>query len=212
MIGQDRLKKSIEKHAPDVDFLHWQNEMQIGSPSHMANPYAFKTFAFKMAFQMGYEHVMWLDASCVLMRDIAPIWDKIDSQGYIMQEAGHLCSTWCNDQSLKYFGITRDKASHFPMYGNAGFLGLNIYDVNAMDFFNTWHEASQKGVFVGSWDNKNNSESTDTRCKGHRHDMSCGSIIANQKKFKMESGNDWLNYAPPTQEPKENVYIHAQGV
>ena len=211
IIGQDRLKKSIEKFAPDVDFLGWQNEIQIGAPPHKANPYAFKTFGFKRAFQMGYTHVMWLDASVVLMQDITPVWEKIDQQGYVMQEAGHFCGTWTNDSALKYFDITRDKAMHLLMYGNAGFLGLNSESETAKEFLFQWHEASRKGAFIGAWDNKNNSESHDTRCKGHRHDMSCGSIIANQLKMKYESGNEWLNYAPPTDPIKQNVYFHAQG-
>jgi hypothetical protein len=212
MIGQERLKKSLIEHGFDGDFIGWQNENQIGSPPHKANPYAFKTHGFQKAFDQGYDMVVWLDASVVAVADIQPMWDKIESQGYIMQEAGHLCSTWCNDASLQHFGITRDKAQHFPMYGNAGFLGLNRHNEKAMDFFNQWHNASKIGAFIGSWDNKNNSESRDTRCKGHRHDMSCGSIIANQLKMKMESGNEWLHYAPPTQQPKTNVIFHAQGV
>lgn len=212
MIGQERLKQSLIKHGFDGDFIGWQNELQIGSPIHKANPYAFKTFGFQKAFDMGYDLVMWLDASVVAVNDLASVFDKIEKQGYIMQQAGHMCSTWCNDNSLKYFDITRDKASHFEMYGNAGLLGLNKHNEKAMEFFKQWHTASKLGVFIGAWDNKNQTESRDTRCKGHRHDMSCGSIIANKLKMKYESGDELLHYAPPSQTPQKNVIFHAQGI
>lgn len=210
--GQDRLKQSLIQHNFDGDFIGWQNETQIGSPLHKGNPYAFKTFGFKKAFEMGYDLVMWLDASCVAMQNITPVFDKIESQGYIMQEAGHLAGTWANDNSLNYFGVTRDKAMHMPMYGNAGFLGLSKHSVTAMTFLDKWHTASKSGVFIGAWNNNNKTESNDMRCKGHRHDMTCGSIIANQLKMKFESGNEWLHYAPPSQPAHPGVYFHAQGM
>jgi hypothetical protein len=212
IIGQDRLKQSLIAHGYDGDFIGWQNEQQIGAPPHKANPYAFKTFGFQKAFDMGYDMVMWLDASVVAVANTQPIWDKIENEGYIMQYAGHMCGTWTNDNALRYFKVTRDKAMHYGMYGNAGFLGLNKHDEKAMDFFTQWHQASKVGAFIGNWDNKTFTESRDMRCKGHRHDMSCGSIIANQLKMDMVEGDKWLHYAPPTQQPKDGVILHAQGV
>jgi len=212
MLGQDRLRKSLIAHGFDGDFLGWQNENQLGCQPHINNPYSFKTFAFLKAFQMGYDLVLWLDASVVAVADMSSVWEKIETQGYIMQEAGHLCGTWTNDNALKYFDVTRDKSMHMLMYGNAGLLGLNRHDKKANDFFMEWHKASKNGAFIGSWTNKDNTESIDTHCKGHRHDMSCGSIIANKLKMNYESGNDLLHYAPPTDTPKQNVIFHAQGL
>jgi len=212
MLGQDRLKKSLIAYGFDGDFLGWQNENQLGCQPHINNPYSFKTFAFKKAFEMGYEQVLWLDASCVAMKNIDPLFEIIENDGYIGQEAGHYVGTWTNDQSLKMYNLTRDKAMYFPMIGNAGLLGLNRHNELAMDFFNQWHNASKDGGFIGSWTNKNNTESIDTRCKGHRHDMSHSSILFNLLKMKQQSGNEILHYKSPNEPVDEKVYIHAQGL
>lgn len=210
--GQERLRNSLIKHGFDGDFLGWNRESDIKAPPHSANPYAFKTYAFEEAFSMGYDLVLWLDASVVAKRNIDYVFNKIQEQGYIMQEAGHMVGTWSNDNQLNYFGITRDKAMHLPMYGNAGLLGLNRESDKAMEFLKQWHEASKAGLFIGSWKNDKQTESKDYRCKGSRHDMSVGSIISSKLKMKFEGGNELLHYAPPEQEVKDNVYFHAQGV
>jgi len=55
------------------------------------------------------------------------------------------------------------------------------------------------GQFIGSW-------------QDHRHDMTCGSIIANKLGMKYVGGEDWLHYAPVDQQPKEGVIFHASGL
>lgn len=210
--GQERLRQSIQKYAPDIEFIAYQSERQISAPLHKSNPYAFKTFAFMEAFKRGYDQVIWLDSSCVLVDDIEPIWAKINEQGYIMQQAGHMVGTWTNDNALNVMNITRDEAMNMEMYGNAGFLGLDFNNYTAVEFLKKWHNASQAGLFIGNWNNDMKTESKDERCKGHRHDMSIGSIIANKLGMKYVSGNEWLHYAPPTKQPENNVYIQAQGV
>jgi len=68
-------------------------------------------------------------------------------------------------------------------------------------------------MFKGAWNNNNQTESQDPRCKGHRHDMSCGSIMVNQLGMKYKSGNDYLNYAAPNETPRnETVIFFAQGL
>ena len=87
-----------------------------------------------------------------------------------------------------------------PMYGNAGFLGLNFNFDIANDFFNQWEQSMLDGQFIGSWDD-------------HRHDMTCGSIVANKLGMKFESAEDWLHYAPADQPPRDNkIIFHASGL
>jgi hypothetical protein len=99
------------------------------------------------------------------------------------------------------------------MYGNAGLLGLNFENEIAIEFFNKWHQASKDGIFIGKWNNNDKTESEDERCKGHRHDMTCGSIIANQLKMKYHSGQNILMYGAPEDEPlNETIVFKAQGI
>ena len=192
--GQARLAQSI----PDVTKLFWQSESEINAPLHSVNPYAFKVHGFRFAQQLGFRYVLWLDASVWAINDTQPIFDHINTHGYIMQYAGHHCGRWANDNCLDYFKITREEASEMKMYGNAGFLGLDLYAMTSVTFLLLWELAMKAGAFIGSWDD-------------HRHDMVCGSIIANQLEMTYESAEDWLIYASPETPVKESIILKAQG-
>jgi hypothetical protein len=207
-----RLSESLNGRF-DGDFLSWIGEASLGAEPHLENPYNFKIHAFAKAIEAGYTQILWIDSSCFAIKDVAPIFDIIEKEGYIMQEAGHMVGTWTNDNALNYFGITRDEAMLMPMYGNAGFLGLNMENQISADFFCLWSASMLAGCFKGSWTNENHSESMDERCLGSRHDMAAGSIIANQLGMLYKSGNEWLEYAAPGTTPKnETIIIQAAGM
>lgn len=196
--NMERLRQSLIGRF-DGDFIGFDGEKSVGAPKHEENPYAFKIYCWEKVIAMGYEQILWLDASCFAIDDLTPIFDEIDDSGYIMQEAGHFVGNWCNDFALDWFGITRNEAMGIVMYGNAGFLGLNMATEPGKTFFRVWRESMLAGCFKGSWEN-------------HRHDMSCGSIIANQMGLAYKKGDEWLEYAAPGSEPKnETILIMAQG-
>lgn len=195
----ERLEQSLIGKF-DGDFLGFISEESIGAPLHTDNPYAFKIYAFLQAIEVGYSEILWVDSSCYAIKNVQSCFNEIEKNGYIMQEAGHMCGTWSNDVCLEYFGITRDEAMLMPMYGNAGFLGLNTESDLAMDFFKLWSQAMEAGVFKGDWSN-------------HRHDMVCGSIIANKLGMKYKKGDEWLQYMAPTEIPANDTIIWgAQGL
>lgn len=197
--GMARLAESLRNNF-DGDFLGYTHESQIDAPLHLENPYAFKVYAFERAFSLGYTEVLWLDASCFAIKNVQPIFDVIRDEGYIMQEAGHYVGNWCNDETLKYFNISRELANKMLMYGNAGFLGLNRTDITASAFFHQWGHAMTDGMFKGSWDN-------------HRHDMTCGSIVANRLGMKYKKGDEWLQYAGLYDETaNDTIIFKAQGL
>lgn len=194
-----RLKNSLVKYS-DVPFYGIVGESLIGSPPHKENPYAFKIYCIEGVKSLGYEQILWVDSSNVAVSSVSPIWDVMDRDGYIMQYAGHLVGRWSNDRTLKYFGITREEAWKMPMYGNAGFLGLDFTTEIANTFFDQWKQSMLDGQFKGSWDD-------------HRHDMTCGSIIANKLNMKYQSAEEWLDYADSFAPRKnETIIFHAKGL
>ncbi len=210
--GQERLDRSLVADRP-FEKRFWQDEEQIGAPKHKENPYAFKLYGFSSAINQGFKHILWVDASVFAVKNIDPVFEVIADEGYIMQAAGHKAGTWANDRCLEYFGITRDEAMEIDMYGNAGFLGLNMNAEIAQDFLREWYVAMKAGIFKGGWRNDDLSESKDPRCKGHRHDMVVGSIIAHKLGMEYKRGDEWLQYAAP-REPVRNqtIVFKAQGV
>ena len=198
--GQERLKQSVQRYSPKIPVMSWQNEFQInGCPKHSVNPYAFKPYAFIQAMSKDYDVVFWMDASCYLIKDIQPILDIVERDGYFMHEAGHWAGTWSNDNSLSYFGLTREEAMKIPMF-TAGCFGLNLKSEIGLKFLSQWLDAANSGAFKGSW--------TD-----HRHDLTCGSIIANRLEMKFQFGQNYLQYgAPETPVNNETVTIKLQGL
>ena len=213
IVGQDRLRSTLSGFY-DGDLLFFTDENQFGSPTHKENPYAFKTYAFQHALSLGYKKILWLDASIYAIKDITPVWDIIERDGYIMQNAGWNCGQWSNNKSLEYFGLTRDEALGMPMYGNAGLLGLDLNKELPKIFLERWHKASQDGIFKGAWNNNAITESDDIRCLGHRHDMSVGSIIANLLDMSYINSSQIMQYgsAPFEQPMNDSICLKAYGI
>lgn len=207
-----RLVESL-RYNWDGSLIAFIGEETCGAPKHEDNPYAFKIYAIEKALEAGYTQILWVDSSCYAVQPIQPIFDHIDKEGYIMQDAGHFVGTWTNDTALSYFDLNRDEALTMRCYGNAGFLGLDFETEIARKFFYEWKESMLAGMFKGAWTNNDKSESQDERVRGHRHDMSCGSIIANRMDLVLQSSHEWLQYAGPYDKIlNDKIYFKAEGL
>ncbi len=194
--GLQRLKESLE--ANGVPHMLFTNFAQLAPcPTHRQSPYEFKIHAIKKAWQVD-KHVLWCDASMFLVGDIKRIANLIEYEGYFMEEAGHYIKDWCNPLTQTYFNF--DKQTPLPQQRmfSAGLLGLNRDSLTAQMFMGQWQESADAGCFKGSW-------------KDHRHDMTCGSIIANQLGMQYQTGGTHLRYCGGIYGvPKEGAVFHCQ--
>src|ERR1700685_1812253 len=136
-----RLSESLSNFTNpnfDGDFLGFIGEASCGAEPHQTVPYGFKIHAINRAIEQGYKQILWLDSSAFAIKNIQPIFDRIEETGFAFQDAGHWLGHWANDFTLNYFGITRDEAMEMRMIGNAGFLGLNFENTDAIEFFKKW--------------------------------------------------------------------------
>lgn len=198
--GQVRLKHELDKFWNEPVLL-FQNEGQVKAPLHFGNAYAFKVYAIDEAIERGYEQILWLDASVYPIKDPTPVFDWLSLKGIFLEEAGHYVGQWCNDRTLEYFGITRDEAMTMPMF-SGGFIGLDFRRQISVEFFNRWKKAMQDGMFHGSW-------------ADHRHDMTVGSIIANQMNLVKDysrGGHFFAYTGPGYAEPQTSVTFYVRGL
>lgn len=196
--GQRRLVESLRGKYDGAVYVY-QSENEVGAPPHSENPYAFKVYAFDEMLKLGHTKVLWLDASVYAVKKVQPIFDWIDNYGVFMETAGHWTGTWVNQNCLDYFRIGRDHAMQMPMF-SAGFLGINFENPIGMYFFSLWKQSMLHGAFKGSWDD-------------HRHDMTCGSIIANNlqlQQYYSPAGNYFAYIGQGYSKPKDSAIFYLE--
>lgn len=199
--GQDRLSESLTKFKrDDMDVYLFEGEESVGSPLHTENPYAFKLYAIEKMRSLGYRKIIWLDASIVAVMDFASFMNRLNREGTFFEDSGWKVGEWCNDETLKMFEITREQAMVMPMF-SAGMVAFDFGYVMAREFFARWWNSMNDGAFKGSWDN-------------HRHDMTAGSIIANQMKLThlYAYTTEFFSYIGPGYTPNPNSPFQLLGL
>jgi len=193
--GQRRLINSLPR---DQKYLAFSKYEEIGSPTHGESPYQFKIHAIEKGLEVD-PIVLWCDASLWRVGDLGKIEAIIKEKGYFMEEAGHWVRDWCKPETKEWFSLTQDELSRFNMF-SAGLLGLDFNNPDALSWFTAWRVSAQAGHFKGSYSN-------------HRHDMTCGSIIAQRMGFTYQRGGSHLSYiGNGYARPEEGTVFHLQGI
>lgn len=194
---QQRLENSLIGH-PYVMIREYQN----GWPTHQESPYEFKIHAIQFALKID-PVVLWVDSSMYRVGDLSKIENIIKKDGYFMEEAGHYVGRWTNEHTKNYFKLTEHELqqnSHGLNMFSAGLIGLDGRNIRAMAFFLEWHKSAIAGCFRGDWSD-------------HRHDMTCGSIIAQRMGFTYQRGGSHLAYVGEGYaKPEPGVVFHCQGM
>jgi hypothetical protein len=201
---QNRLKQSLERVGFDGDVLTWNHEEHIsgGCPYHKSDdlnlhaqgrvvPYAFKAFAIQKAIELKYENIIWMDSAVYASKDITPVINQIEKDGYIFfDNVGFSVGDYTSDKCLNKFGWSRDKAFQKKMI-MACVMGISTKSPEAMEFFKRYYDSALDGVsYPGSWHNTNGEVSEDLRVQGHRHDQSVASIIIDDLGLKITNAQE----------------------
>ena len=190
-----RLQESLIRVRFDGDFLFWNERFPDGSPSQFEAPFAFKTYCFFVARDLGYEEILWMDPVCVALRSLTPVFDLIKVNGYVMfnNNYGQMMGQWCSDEALAFNGLSRDEAMQIPETP-CSVLGLYSRSPLANRFLEGWYQIMSDGVTargtrepVNNWEdymaifwNKNGRISSDPRVGGHRCDQPAAGIVAHR--------------------------------
>jgi signal peptidase I len=210
-LGQERLKESLIKNGYQGDVLLYNEFSEVGSKVHLEVPYQFKVYAIEKARKMGYDVVLYCDASLYAIKDVMPVIYHIIEKGYLMEYCGFSAGQFSTDICLEKFGLSRDEAMNIGLH-SAGFTGLNFQNEKASEFFNKWLECAKEEItFCGDWNNNSNQCSTDERCLGHRHDQTTASIIAYQLEIERTNPH-FMQYDYDGVETKESTIFNCRGI
>jgi hypothetical protein len=209
--GQDRLKESLIQYGYQGDVLLFDEYSQIGSKSHKEVPYQFKVYAIEKARSLGYDIVLYCDASIYAISDVMPVMNYIILKGHLMEYCGFSVGQFSTDVCLNEFNLTRDEAISIQLH-SAGFTGLNFTNELTTNFFDKWFKyAKEEITFCGDWNNKSKQCSYDERCLGHRHDQTVASIIANELGMERINPN-FMQYFYDTTTKLDNTIFACRGI
>jgi hypothetical protein len=200
-----RLGESLKRVGFDGDYLYWDESLPSGCPDQFEAPFAFKGYCFNKAKELGYEQVLWIDAPCVAIRNLAPVFRSIEQHGYIFfnNNYGQMMGQWSSDDALAMNKISREEALAMPEIP-CSVLGLNLRSDLASSFLEGWHQIMADGITargitekIKTWDeyqdifwNRNSRISKDPRVGGHRCDQVAAGIVA--YKLGMKPYSDLL--------------------
>jgi hypothetical protein len=121
-----RLERSLVAVGFAGERLLWRpGQFPAGCPSHYESPFAFKPYCFAEAQANGLRHVLWLDATCVVIRPLDPIFDQIGARGYVLYRHVFRLGEWASDVTLAAYGLDRETALDLPEV-NACVMGLYL--------------------------------------------------------------------------------------
>jgi hypothetical protein len=209
--GQQRLRKSLLDNNYQGDIIFFNHFEEVGSKPHSEVPYQFKVYAIEKVRQLGYDIILYCDASLFAVKDVMPVIHHIIEKGHLMEFCGFSAGQFGTDTCLNEFGVTRDEAMEIPLH-SAGFTGLNFNNPKTTEFFKGWLKSAQEEIsFKGDWNNINQQCSKDERCLGHRHDQTTASIVAHQIGIERTNPH-FMQYKWEGVELKEETVFYCQGI
>jgi hypothetical protein len=201
--AQERLERSLLAAGFEGTHRAWRPGCFPDScPPHQDVPFAFKPFCVEAARREGFRLVLWLDAGCVVVRDLVPWFRRISEEGHLLFRNPFRARVgdWSSDDALARMGISRREARSIPEVAG-GVLGLDLSNRRSLDFLERWVEEARHGVaFRGTQEpysapgdlgsvkwNHGSRISIDPGVRGHRHDQTVAGILAHRLGMPLSS-------------------------
>ncbi len=201
--GVARMIERFNRYSPGYEIQAWINTYPPGAPGPVIvdgvdyGPYCAKPFALEYARAQGATQAILLDAAFFPIRSIMPLVEHIQRNGYYLCRNGFKVGEWSSDAALDAMRINRDMA--FDVEEVSSYcVGLCFSNPAACRMLAHWIMcASDPRVFPGhhtAGDSGRNPGfvSHDPRVKGHRHDQTALSLIADRLKMDNLSERPFL--------------------
>jgi hypothetical protein len=210
--GQNRLRAAL----PDTPYLCFAS-MPPGSPGHQEKPFAFKAFALQEAAKRGYTTLLWADACMLPIRDLEPLWEKIEDDGYYICNNGWINGEWCADSAYTDLGISREdnwRVKHVV----AGVFGIDLKQEIGRNILSEYARLAMTNAFRGPTWNSTNPQYRDKpgaapcgppEVRGHRHDQTALSVIAWREGCRLTDPPEIFAYRDRNKLPAPETIIVA---
>lgn len=197
---QDRLVAWMAEVDPGCELHIWQ-DIPPEWPSHQERPYAFKSCALMEAAADGVDLLLWCDAPIVPVRDLGPIWERIERDGYWIANNGWNNYQWTADSAYPFLfpHLPIEKARSlnklYPHVSASAFGVSTRHQVGRaiLDQHCSW---SKSGAICGPWKNEPVTPCGPPDVLGHRHDQTILSAIAGHMGLTLTNCPDVFAYWP----------------
>ncbi len=187
-----RLIERFNAVSPGYEIQAWVNTLPPGAERTIVDGYDYsgyvaKPFALDYARKSGADIAILLDASFFPVRDILPMVEHIQRNGYYLCRNGFKVGEWCSDAALEAMDVSREAA--FEMEEVSSYCVGMDFSRGAQSnpqwqLSTAWKLAAKMfpghHTAAGHPGRNPGFVSTDPRVKGHRHDQSALSLIAHR--------------------------------
>jgi hypothetical protein len=191
-------------------FIQWWR-LPSGCPPHSDKPFAFKAFALQRTADEGFTSLLWVDASILPIRPLAPLWEKIERDGFLLMNNGYSNYDWTADSAYPdlFPGVPLEEAravNRTIPHLVGGVVGLDMTTALGRTFLDEYYRlASMTRAFCGPWGNTNSPACPDTGnllrgpcgppdVLGHRHDQTAASVVAWRLGMKLTDSPRMFSY------------------
>lgn len=221
--GIARMIQEFDRASPGFEVMSWVNTLPFGAPAAVVEngydytAYCAKPFALAAAMNAGADIAILLDAAFYPIRSIHPLVDHIAQKGYYLCDNGYKVGEWCSDRAMERMNQTREKLMEMRE-ASSYCVGLNFADGRCHELLHRWcGYAGDRLTFAGPHSSlteggRNRGHvSSDPRVRGHRHDQTALSVIADRLRMtELTARPRFTTYAG--HETEETVLVNRGGM
>lgn len=224
--GQRRLEAALRATGDicssdplSAAWFPWENLPQ-GCPPHRERPYAFKAYGLKAASLRQCDSLLWLDSSIVPVQPLAPLWERIERDGYWISRNGWSNYEWTAEAAYPaLFGDWQGDAERLREVNRkiphvvATAFGLSLRHPIGRAILDEYYRlASETDAFCGPWRNEPTTPCGPADVHGHRHDQTALSVIAWRLGAVLTDPPDVFAYANRDGSVDPRTILEARGI
>lgn len=148
--GVSTMIDALKKTGFDGHFIYYVGgwpSLENDRLRYVDVPFAFKPFLFEEVKNLGYQTVLWLDACCIPVKSLDPVFDYIQQKGICFYSYGDL-QNW-----REFISGYAYLMPFLPIFKGGQYeqissqvVGLDLSNSKACDLLNGWIQAAERRI------------------------------------------------------------------